>query len=57
MNRAEGDYHATLVTAGASAAVEEVSRAQVTAQQLVEVSAADVGVIGAGRIRPTASTR
>ena len=47
MNRAEADYHATLVTAGAPAAVQEASRAQVTAQQLVDVpAAADVGVLG-----------
>ncbi len=53
MNRAEGDYHATLVTAGAPAAVEEVSRGQITAQQLVEVSApADVGVIGVSAHTP-----
>ena len=53
MNRAEGDYHATLVTAGAPAAVQEASRAQITAQQLVEVSApADVGVIGVGAHTP-----
>jgi Lactate racemase N-terminal domain len=53
MNRAEGDYHATLVTAGAPAAVEEVSRARITAQQLVEVSAAaDVGVIGVSAHTP-----
>jgi lactate racemase len=53
MNRAESDYHATLVTAGAPAAVEEVSRGQITAQQLVEVSApADVGVIGVSAHTP-----
>ena len=53
INRAEGDYHATLVAAGASAAVEEVSRAQVMVQQLVEVSgAADVGVIGVSAHTP-----
>jgi hypothetical protein len=53
MNRAESDYHATLVTAGAPAAVEEVSRAQIAAQQLVEVSAAsDVGVIGVSAHTP-----
>jgi lactate racemase len=53
MNRADGDYHATLVTAGAPEAVEEVSRAQITAQQLVEVSAAaDVGVIGVSAHTP-----
>jgi len=53
MNRAEGDYHATLVTAGAPAAVQEVSRAQIAAQQLVEVSApADVGVLGVGARTP-----
>jgi hypothetical protein len=47
MNRADGGYHATLVSAGASAAVQEASRAQIAAQQLVEVSgSADVGVIG-----------
>jgi hypothetical protein len=53
MNRAEGDYHATQVTAGAPEAVEEVSRAQVMAQQLVEVSAAaDVGIIGVSAHTP-----
>ncbi|HEX3198308.1 MAG TPA: lactate racemase domain-containing protein [Propionibacteriaceae bacterium] len=53
MNRAEGDYHATLVSAGAPAAVQEASRAQITAQQLVEVSApADVGVIGVAAHTP-----
>ena len=53
MNRAEGDYHATLVTAGAPAAVQEVSRAQIAAQQLVEVPApADVGVLGVGARTP-----
>jgi hypothetical protein len=53
MNRAEGDYHATLVTAGEPAAVQEASRAQITAQQLVEVSApADVGVIGVEAYTP-----
>jgi lactate racemase len=53
MNRAEGDCHATRVTAGEPAAVEEVSRAQITAQQLVEVSAAaDVGVIGVSAHTP-----
>jgi hypothetical protein len=53
MNRAEGDHHATLVAAGASAAVEEVSRTQVMAQQLVELSAAaDVGVIGVSAHTP-----
>jgi hypothetical protein len=53
MNRAEGDYSATLVTAGAPVAVEEVSRAQIAAQQLVEVSAAsDVGVIGVSAHTP-----
>jgi Lactate racemase N-terminal domain len=53
MNRAEADYHATLVTAGAPAAVQRVSRAQITAQQLVEVSApADVGVIGVSAHTP-----
>src|SRR4029453_10280369 len=53
MNRAEGDHQATLVTAGAPAAVQEVSRARITAQQLVEVSAAaDVGVIGVSAHTP-----
>jgi hypothetical protein len=53
MNRAEGNYHATLVTAGAPAAVQEASRAQITAQQRVEMSApADVGVIGVGAHTP-----
>jgi lactate racemase len=53
MNRADGDYHATLVSAGAPAAVQEASRAQITAQQLVEVSApADVGVIGVAAHTP-----
>ena len=53
MNRAEGDYHATLVTAGVPSAVAEASRAQITAQQLVEVSApADVGVIGVSAHTP-----
>ena len=53
LNRAEGDYHATLVTAGAPAAVQEASRAHTTAQQLVEVpAAADVGVIGVGAHTP-----
>ena len=47
MNRVDGDYHATLVAAGAPAAVEAASLAQITAQQLVEVTApADVGVLG-----------
>src|SRR4029453_1013858 len=47
MNRAEGDYHATLVAAGEPAAVQAASRVQLTAQQLVEVPApADVGVLG-----------
>ena len=53
MNRAEGDYHATLVTAGTPAAVQQASQAQITAQQLVEVSAAaDVGVLGVGAHTP-----
>jgi hypothetical protein len=53
MGRADGDYHATLVSAGAPAAVQEASRAQITAQQLVDVSApADVGVIGVGAHTP-----
>jgi lactate racemase len=53
MNRIEGDYHATLVTAGAPAAVQEASRIQIRAQQLVEVSApADVGVLGVGAQTP-----
>ncbi len=53
LNRAEGDYHATLVTAGTPAAVQEVSGARITAQQLVEVpAAADVGVIGVGAHTP-----
>jgi Lactate racemase N-terminal domain len=53
MNRTEGDYHATSVTAGAPAAVEKASLAQVTAQQLVELSApADVGVVGVGAHSP-----
>jgi lactate racemase len=53
MSRADGDYHATLVTAGAPTAVQDASRAQITAQQLVEVSApADVGVIGVGAHTP-----
>ena len=53
MNRAEGDYHATLVAAGAPAAVQAASRAQLTAQQLVEVSTpADVGVLGVGAHTP-----
>jgi hypothetical protein len=53
MNRADGDYHATLVSAGEPAAVQEASRAQITAQQLVEVPApADVGVIGVAAHTP-----
>ena len=49
LNRIEGDYHATQVTAGAPAAVQQASRAQATAQQLVDVPGpADVGVIGVG---------
>jgi lactate racemase len=53
LNRAEGAYHATLVTAGAPAGVQEASQAQITAQQLVEVpAAADVGVIGVGAHTP-----
>ena len=41
------------MTAGEPAAVEELSRAQITAQQLVEVSAAaDVGVIGVSAHTP-----
>jgi lactate racemase len=49
MNRAEGNYHATLVTAGSPAAVQQPSQAQIMAQQRVEVSAAaDVGVLGVG---------
>jgi hypothetical protein len=49
MNRAEGNYHATLVTAGSPAAVQRASQAQIMAQQRVEVSAAaDVGVLGVG---------
>ncbi|HEX5906253.1 MAG TPA: lactate racemase domain-containing protein, partial [Propionibacteriaceae bacterium] len=53
LNRAQGDYHATLVTAGTPAAVQEASRVQITAQQLVEVpAAADVGVIGVGAHTP-----
>jgi lactate racemase len=53
MNRTEADYHATLVTAGAPAAVQKTSSAQVTAQQLVEVPApADVGVLGVGARTP-----
>jgi hypothetical protein len=53
MSRAEGDYHATLVAAGTPAAVQAASRAKLTAQQLVEVSApADVGVIGVGAHTP-----
>jgi hypothetical protein len=47
MNRIDGNFHTTVVTAGAPSAVREASLAQVRAQQLVEVSApADVGVLG-----------
>jgi hypothetical protein len=53
MNRTEADYHATLVTAGAPAAVHKASSAQVTAQQLVEVPApADVGLLGVSAQTP-----
>ena len=53
MNRVEGDCHATLVVAGAPAAVQQASLAQITAQQLVEVPApADVGVLGVGAHTP-----
>jgi lactate racemase len=53
MNRTEADYHATLVTAGAPAAVQKASSAQVTAQQLVEVPAsADVGLLGVNAQTP-----
>src|SRR5512133_316591 len=53
MNRIDGDYHATLVTAGAPAAGRDASLAQVKAQQLVEVSApADVGVLGVAAHTP-----
>ncbi|HJV13710.1 MAG TPA: lactate racemase domain-containing protein [Propionibacteriaceae bacterium] len=53
LNRTEADYHATLITAGAPAAVQKISSAQVTAQQLVEVPApADVGVLGVGAQTP-----
>jgi lactate racemase len=53
LNRTEADYHATLLTAGAPAAVQKISSAQVTAQQLVEVSApTDVGVLGVGAQTP-----
>jgi lactate racemase len=53
MNRAEGDYHATLVAGGAPAAVHAASQAQLTAQRHVEVSApADVGVLGVSAHTP-----
>jgi Lactate racemase N-terminal domain len=53
MNRIDGDYHATLVVAGTPEAVREASLGQVTAQQLVEVSApADVGVLGVSAQTP-----
>jgi lactate racemase len=53
INRTEADYHTILVTAGAPAAVQKVSAAQVTAQQLVEVpAAADVGVLGVSARTP-----
>jgi lactate racemase len=53
ISRTEADYHTTLVTAGAPAAVQKVSSAQVTAQQLVEVPApADVGVLGVSARTP-----
>jgi lactate racemase len=53
LNRTEADYHATLVVAGAPAAVQKTSSAHVTAQQLVEVPApADVGVLGVSAHTP-----
>jgi lactate racemase len=53
MNRVDGDFHATLVTTGAPAAVQEASLAQIRSQQLVEVAApADVGVLGVGAHTP-----
>jgi len=53
MNRVEGDCHATLVVAGAPAAVQQASLAQITAQQLVEVPApADVGILGVAAHTP-----
>lgn len=53
MNRVDGDFHTTLVTAGAPTAVQDASLAQIKAQQLVEVSgAADVGVLGVGAHTP-----
>jgi hypothetical protein len=53
MNRVDGDFHATLVAAGAPAAVRRASRAQVTAQQLVEVAApVDVGILGVAAHTP-----
>jgi hypothetical protein len=53
LNRTEADYHATLVTAGAPAAVQKTSSAHLTVQQLVEVLApADVGVLGVGAQTP-----
>ena len=53
MNRVDGDFHTTLVTAGAPTAVQDGSLAQIKAQQLVEVAgAADVGVLGVGAHTP-----
>jgi lactate racemase len=53
LNLLDSDHHATLVAAGAPAAVEEASLAQITAQQLVEVPGpADVGVIGVAAQTP-----
>jgi lactate racemase len=53
LNRAEANYHATLVAAGAPGAVQKTSSAHLTAQQLVEVpAAADVAVLGVGAQTP-----
>jgi lactate racemase len=53
LNRTQANYHTTLVTAGEPAAVQKVSSAQITAQQLVELPAqADVGVLAVGAQTP-----
>ncbi len=53
MNGAEANYHPTLITGGAPGAVQEISRSQILAQQVVDVDRqADVGVIGVGSRTP-----
>ncbi len=49
----ESAYHATLVTAGDPAAVQQASQEQIRAQQVVEVTGqADVGIIGVSSRTP-----